>query len=99
APGPDATLLFFASPAPNPARSEGATFRFGLPVQASASLTLFDQQGRRVRELAHGMRGPGEQRVRWDGRDASGRPVASGIYFARLEAMGRTMRVRFAVLR
>ena len=99
APGAAVTVLAFASPAPNPVRSAGAMFRFALPTEARITLTLFDQQGRRVRDLALGTFPAGEHGARWDGRDESGHPAPSGIYFARLETMGRALRTRFAVVR
>ena len=99
APGPGVVALAFSPPAPNPVRSEGAMFRIALPEAARVTLTLFDQQGRRVRELAGGTLPAGEHHARWDGRDQAGHAAPSGIYFARLEAMGRTLRVRFALVR
>ena len=98
-PGALATALYFAPPSPNPAGREGTMLRFGLPMETQVTLTLFDQQGRRVRELAHGTWPAGAHAIRWDGRDDAGREVASGIYFARLETQGRSLRVRFASLR
>ena len=41
----------------------------------------------------------GEHAVVWDGRDDAGRPVASGIYFVRCAAEGRTFTRRIAALR
>jgi hypothetical protein len=39
-----------------------------------------------VATLYSGHHAPGAHSVAWDGRDDSGRGVASGIYFVRLEA-------------
>ena len=95
--GPQA--LYLAPPEPNPAGSAGATFRFGLPRESKVALTVFDELGRRVRDLADGVLPSGEQSLRWDGRDWAGRAATSGVYFARLEALGRTLRVRFVLVR
>jgi len=35
----------------------------------------------------------------WDGRDESGRTVAAGAYFARLEALGRSLTRRLIWMR
>jgi len=43
---------------------------------------MYDLRGRRVRLLARGPFPAGDQQLSWDGRDASGRRVAPGIYFA-----------------
>lgn len=48
------------------------------------SLVVYDVSGARVRTLVDDVRIPGRHVVTWDGRDNSGTPVASGIYFCRL---------------
>jgi hypothetical protein len=93
-----ASTLYFAPPAPSPT-SRGATFRFGLPRETAVTLTLFDQQGRRICEVARGTLPAGEHRVSWDGRDDSGHLVASGVYFVRFNAANTTLRARLTVLR
>jgi FlgD Ig-like domain len=82
---------------PNPAVN-GARFRFALPREAQVTLTLYDEQGRRVRELAGGSMSAGPHSVSWDGRDQAGRTAPSGIYFCRLEADGRAINRRLAVI-
>ncbi len=82
---PAASRVFFAGAGPNPLT--GSTIlRFSLQEESAVSLDVFDQRGRRVRRLMAGFHGAGDYAVRWDGRDATGRPAAAGIYFARLEA-------------
>jgi hypothetical protein len=81
-----APLAFrFEGAAPNPF-NPATTMRFNLPVAGHAELKLFDVQGRVVRTLIDGHRAAGQNEVRWDGRDQSGRQVASGTYYARLVA-------------
>jgi subtilisin family serine protease len=75
--------------APNPF-NPATTLRFSLPAAGHAELKLYDVQGRLVRTLIDGHRAAGQGQVRWDGRDRSGRRVASGTYYARLEAAGQT---------
>jgi hypothetical protein len=81
------TAVFFAPPWPNPT-SEETSFRFALPRAGMVSLDVFDQQGRRVRQLVRGILPAGEHRSSWDGRDESGRRVPSGLYFARFDHAG-----------
>jgi hypothetical protein len=90
--------LWLAPPAPNPARGE-ALLRYTLPSAARVTLALFDVAGRRVRALEQGERDAGEHATRWDGRDTEGRPVPAGLYFARLEAGGRSATVRLVIAR
>jgi hypothetical protein len=47
----------------------------------AAGAAVYDLAGRRVRTLPTSAAEPDV--VRWDGRDASGRVVASGTYFVR----------------
>ncbi len=59
---------------------------FTLRARARADLRIHDAAGRLVRVLAEGVREPGRHEVLWDGRDAAGRHVASGVYYCRLAA-------------
>jgi predicted GH43/DUF377 family glycosyl hydrolase len=59
---------------------------FGLNAPGAVSLRIYDASGRLVRVLVEGARAAGNHAELWDGRDSRGAPVASGIYFYRLEA-------------
>ncbi len=73
---------------PNPFNPQ-TTIRFTLSGAGFADLRLYDVQGRLVRTLVSETRPGGLNEARWDGRDQSGRPVASGTYYARLQAGNR----------
>lgn len=73
---------------PNPWRA-GMAVEFTLPAAGHARLLVLDVFGRRVATLAEGRFEAGRHRRSWDGRAASGRPAAAGVYFLRLEAGGR----------
>jgi hypothetical protein len=88
--------LALAPASPNPA-SCGTSLRFALPVAANASLSVYDASGRRVRSLVSGPQAAGERSAAWDLRDANGRIVGAGLYFARLDAGGRSLVRRIAV--
>ena len=90
--------LDLAMASSNPAR-QGADFRFTLPRAGRVALVLMDSRGRRVRELARGTYPAGTHPVSWDGRDASGSPAASGVYFARLDHAGETRMLRVTLVR
>jgi hypothetical protein len=69
---------------PNP--TVGATsVHFVLPADERVELVLFDVTGRQVKHLAAGTYSAGPHDVVWDGRDASGRTAAPGVYLARLK--------------
>jgi hypothetical protein len=85
---PDGVSAVALHPAsPNPFAGE-TVLRFDLPARGAATLTVHSVDGRVVRTLAAGEAGPGPVEVVWDGCDGSGERVASGLYFARLEAFG-----------
>jgi hypothetical protein len=91
-------IFALARPTPNPARGE-MEFGFTLPAAGIATLKIFDGRGRQIDTPVHGPCSAGPQSVRWTGRDGEGRAIPAGVYFAKLDALGRTMTVRFAVLR
>jgi hypothetical protein len=66
--------------APNPFRTS-TEIRLGGVLDAGR-IVVFDLAGRRIRQLAGG------PRLVWDGTDDAGAPVASGVYFVRVEADG-----------
>jgi len=72
-----------AAPAPNPLR-EQTTLRFALAAPGRARLAIFDVQGCELRVLADGEQPAGERALVWDGKDAAGRRLPAGVYFARL---------------
>jgi len=83
---------------PNPASAE-VSFILTLPRPLPATIDLFDLSGRRVLHLDRGVLPAGPTPVKWDGRDADGRDVGSGVFFAKLVAGGQTTSARFVRLR
>jgi hypothetical protein len=77
---------------PNPARGS-AGIAFSLPGRGSATLSLFDVAGRRVRALDVGNFGPGAHVV------PVGTGLPSGVYLVRLEQSGKILTVRSALIR
>ncbi len=62
----------------------GPALAIEMPSAAPARVDLFDLEGRRVRTLANRDLPAGLTLIPWDGRDAAGRSLPRGIYFARL---------------
>jgi hypothetical protein len=93
---PGQTLLL--APAPNPFRGRG-TLTFSLAAPGPVELTMFSVDGRRVRTLASGPHEAGVFHVTWDGVDDGNRPVAPGVFYARLSAAGRQYTKRLVYLR
>ncbi len=91
-------VLSVRRPRPNPFDRQ-AGLSFTLPRASTVRLTITDVHGSRVRELISGSFPAGEHAARWDGTDDRGRKAASGIYFATLDAGGKVIRTRIALLR
>lgn len=81
---------------PNPF-NPSTTIRFSLDEEREMLLEIFDVAGRRVRVLVHGAVPAGDHVVSFDGRDARGRWLASGVYRYRLRGDGSAL-VRSMVL-
>ena len=64
-----------------------------------ASLVIYDVGGRSVRALLRGHHEAGRSALSWDLRDDAGHAVPAGLYFLRLEALGRALTRRMAVIR
>ncbi len=62
--------------------------RFALATPGRVRLAVHDVSGRLVAVVEDGHRDAGLHEIPWDGRDGSGRQVASGVYFCRLESEG-----------
>jgi hypothetical protein len=63
-----------------------STIAFELNEPSDISLRIYDVSGRLVRILTEGPRTASYYEEVWDGTDAEGRRVASGVYFLRLRA-------------
>lgn len=83
---------------PNPF-NPGTTIAFTLPERARVTLAIYDVSGRLVNTLVDDVVGRGRQQHAWNGRDASGNPVSSGVYFYRLTAGGRTLTKKMVMIR
>jgi photosystem II stability/assembly factor-like uncharacterized protein len=72
---------------------------FGLDAPGAVSLRIYDSAGRLVRVLVEGNRAAGHYTELWDGKDAGGSAVASGIYFYRLAAGSFVETKKIALIR
>lgn len=79
-----ATLILLAN-YPNPFNPE-TTIRYGLPADSPIRVTIYDIQGRQVWQYSNAMSSAGWHTVRWDGRDAHGALVSTGVYLYRLKS-------------
>ena len=70
---------------PNPFNAS-TKIRYSLAGSFPTTLEVFDVLGRQVQTLVDEFQPAGIHEVIWDGTDAHGRSVASGMYFYRLRA-------------
>lgn len=74
------------------------TLRFTLPTAGHARLAIFDIRGRLQRIVVDGSFDAGPSEHVWNGRDERGLPVPAGLFFARLDADGRTLLRRIVLI-
>lgn len=70
---------------PNPFNGQ-TLISFELRAGANVQLIVYNVMGQSVRQLIHGFHYPGSYTAIWDGTNAAGQKVGSGIYFYRLNA-------------
>ena len=74
---------------PNPF-NPSTTIEYSIPQTGRVKLRIFNMKGQKVKTLIDGDIEKGRHRVVWNGRDERNRSVASGVYFIRLEAAGKS---------
>jgi|GEM_PF-547667 len=62
------------------------TITFSLPVPSHVNLSVYNVLGQKVITLEKGWVNTGNHQTLWNGRDAQGNAVSSGLYFYSLEA-------------
>jgi mannosyl-glycoprotein endo-beta-N-acetylglucosaminidase len=82
---------------PNPFHG-GTTIDYSLPRPGEATLTILDVTGRSLRSLEAPGRAAGRHSLIWDGTDAAGRTLPSGLYLIRITAGGEEKTARVLLL-
>jgi hypothetical protein len=73
---------------PNPFNAV-TTIMYTLPGNASVGIRVYNILGQQVRLLTDGEAQQGHRTAVWDGKNDTGVPVSSGVYFYRLEVVTR----------
>jgi hypothetical protein len=84
--------------APNPTTGD-ISIEYRLPVASTVTLEVFSAGGTLVRRVEEGKTSAGSHALRWDGLDASGHTVPSGVYLARITTPGGSTTGRIVVAR
>lgn len=74
---------------PNPF-NPSTTITYTLTRSADVTLDVYDITGRKITTLVNGPVSEGQHTAEWNGTNADGRKVASGVYFYRVEADGQS---------
>jgi len=94
---PSKTAVALGMAVPNPFNPT-TMIQYILTGPAHVKLRTYDAGGHPVRVLVNGHRAAGSHEVRWDGRNAQGRTLPSGVYFYELSVNGKVVAVRKATL-
>jgi hypothetical protein len=81
------TVFRLAENVPNPFNPV-TKIRYHVPRESEVTLRIYDVAGREVLTLLDRVVEPGRHEAVWDGRDARGEAVGSGVYFCVMEAPG-----------
>lgn len=86
-PNQDLTAPLISKPSawPNPFNPE-VNIAFSLRDSGPVRVEIFNIRGQKVSTLHSGDLQSGNHRLTWNGKDASGRGAASGLYFARIQS-------------
>jgi hypothetical protein len=98
APGRGTGRFALHPPTPNPF-NPSTLIAFEMRRAGRATLRVFDLAGRLVTTLIDGRRDAGRHEIRWDGTDAAGRSVSSGVYIYRFEAHGGVLTQRMTLIK
>ncbi|MFB0517175.1 MAG: tandem-95 repeat protein, partial [Candidatus Neomarinimicrobiota bacterium] len=75
------------------------TLKYELPSHSRVLLVIYDMRGREVVRLVDGYVPAGYNKVVWNSSDSAGRPVSTGVYFARLITPAYTHTIKMTLLR
>ena len=77
------------------------TIAYSIREPGHVTLGVYDVTGRLVRTLVSDVQSPraGGYKIVWDGRSDAGVPVATGVYFYKLDARGFTQAKKMVLLK
>jgi glycerophosphoryl diester phosphodiesterase len=75
------------------------TLKYTIKHAGHVTLFVYDLRGRKVAELVNQRLNPGSYQLTWDGRDQTGIPVASGVYFYKISTGNFTATKKMTLIR
>jgi hypothetical protein len=83
----------------NPIGRHDLRLELAMPKSTPVDLRVYDVRGALVRRIVSRSLTPGLHHVAWNGRNESGAPVGSGVYFVKMRAGEKVITERVAVVR
>jgi len=83
---------------PNPFNPT-TSIRYDIAHPGRVEIVIFTVRGEHVRTLVAADQGAGRYTVSWDGKNADGQSVSSGVYFYRLVSSGFSKTCKMVLLR
>lgn len=83
---------------PNPFNPT-TTIDFQLPQDVAVEIVIYNMEGQKIRSLVNELTSSGVHRVEWNGRDDSGKEVASGVYLYRMKAADYVITRKLTLMR
>ena len=83
---------------PNPFNAS-TTIKYALPNDGKVTLAVYNILGQKVITLLDGIQTAGYHTVTWNGKNASGNDIASGVYFYRIQFGNETQIKRMTLLK
>ncbi|MCK5052174.1 MAG: T9SS type A sorting domain-containing protein [Candidatus Cloacimonetes bacterium] len=82
---------------PNPFNPT-TTISFSIPEESKVELSIYNIKGQKIKSLLSDQISAGEHSIVWNGEDASGKIVSSGVYLYKLNVNGKTEIVKKCLL-
>jgi hypothetical protein len=83
---------------PNPF-NPATMITYSLPVKDHVKLGIYNVKGQLVKQLVSGEQSEGCYEIVWNGKDNSGKLVASGIYYSRITTCSKTLNKKMLLLK
>jgi hypothetical protein len=90
--------FYLAQNFPNPFNQQ-TLIKFQLDNDGEHSLSIYNMKGELVRCISQGIKPAGTYNCTWDGKDANGIVVASGIYWCHLKQQERQARIKLLLIK
>ncbi|MCF7794521.1 MAG: T9SS type A sorting domain-containing protein [Candidatus Cloacimonetes bacterium] len=89
---------FYLDNYPNPFNPT-TTISYNIPHEGKVFLEIYNIKGQLVKQLVSGSQPEGYYEVIWNGKNDVGKHVASGIYYCRVTACGKTRNKKMLMLK